>query len=292
MSQAPPFEGERVFSVRDGILAMLDRAGWRPHVPDEVLHAARKKMKKIRGGLRLVRPAVGDPVYRRANGWIRDAARPLSGARDAVILLNTLSRLRHRKDPEDTRRFYACLEQLLRRKRIEARERLTADAAREAQHRLSAARAMLRQSAAQTSEIRGALPGIRKVYRAGRAAMSHAQMRPGGGSLHEWRKQVKYLENELQLARALYPVKFGKIRRRLQKLAELLGEDHDLLLLHEAIVRHADDAGLPQPPTALTRRIERRRRRLSAKFRSLGERLYERRPRRFESWLRKKLTSR
>src|SRR5919108_3500582 len=75
----------------DGVLEELTRGhkGSR----DEVVHEARKSLKKIRAVLRLVRPAIGDKTYRQENTCFRDAARPLTEVRDARILIETLDKL-------------------------------------------------------------------------------------------------------------------------------------------------------------------------------------------------------
>src|SRR5262245_41791210 len=53
---------------------------------DEVVHEARKSLKKVRAALRLVRPVIGEKAYRRENTCFRDAGRPLTEVRDARIL--------------------------------------------------------------------------------------------------------------------------------------------------------------------------------------------------------------
>lgn len=53
---------------------------------DKEIHRARKRLKRARATLRLLRLAIGKPTYRRENAALRDAARPLSGVRDAAVL--------------------------------------------------------------------------------------------------------------------------------------------------------------------------------------------------------------
>ena len=60
----------------------------------EAVHDTRKDMKKLRSLLRLVRDELGPERYRAENGRYRDAARLLSGARDAEVKLATLAALR------------------------------------------------------------------------------------------------------------------------------------------------------------------------------------------------------
>lgn len=48
------------------------------------IHGARKALKRARANLRLLRDAVGKTAYICENVVLRDAARPLSGVRDAA----------------------------------------------------------------------------------------------------------------------------------------------------------------------------------------------------------------
>ena len=63
----------------------------------DAIHGARKDMKKLRTVLRLLREALGKKRYRRADARFHDAARALSGARDAEVKLETLAGLGERE---------------------------------------------------------------------------------------------------------------------------------------------------------------------------------------------------
>src|SRR5438105_7666864 len=68
--------------------------------PDEATHDARKRTKRLRALLRLVRRELGDDVYHRENGALRDAARRLSPVRDAWVLVEALDDLVNPADDE------------------------------------------------------------------------------------------------------------------------------------------------------------------------------------------------
>ncbi|MFG0333894.1 MAG: CHAD domain-containing protein, partial [Maioricimonas sp. JB049] len=61
----------------------------------DVVHQVRKRFKKIRGLVRIVRPALGNQ-YGPINTWYRDAGRTLSEIRDATTLIETFDRLADR----------------------------------------------------------------------------------------------------------------------------------------------------------------------------------------------------
>src|SRR3954453_7178467 len=69
--------------------ALAELRGETDSSPEEAIHEARKDMKKLRAVLRLARDELGDDVYRRENACFRDAARKLSGVRDADVMLAT-----------------------------------------------------------------------------------------------------------------------------------------------------------------------------------------------------------
>src|SRR6266480_549656 len=60
---------------------------------DEAVHGARKRLKAARAALRLVREALGEHHYRRANTSLRNIARPLTQVRDAKIVVATFEKL-------------------------------------------------------------------------------------------------------------------------------------------------------------------------------------------------------
>src|SRR5262245_62014464 len=66
-----------------------------PADADEAVHDARKHFKKVRAVLRLMRGALRPKDYRRENLCFRDAARPLTEMRDAVVLVESLDKLAH-----------------------------------------------------------------------------------------------------------------------------------------------------------------------------------------------------
>src|SRR3954470_10433076 len=77
------------------------------HASDVDIHGARKAIKRSRAMLRLVRDALSRRVYRLANLTLRDAGRPLSAARDARVLMESLDDLvaRQNLEPKESASF-------------------------------------------------------------------------------------------------------------------------------------------------------------------------------------------
>src|SRR4051794_25639542 len=97
-------------------LGALARLGG--EVPEEAVHDARKRLKRLRALVRLARGALGARAAHRENARFREAARPLSEARDAEILIQTLDGLTERYGPpEPPEALAAFRDALMARKR-------------------------------------------------------------------------------------------------------------------------------------------------------------------------------
>jgi CHAD domain-containing protein len=227
---------------------------------DESVHAARKSAKRIRAALRLMRDSLGRRAYRRENGRVRDAAKPLTGVRDAFMLRKHL-----RSIPARSLALHQGLDAEYHRERdaVESQGWFAAVA------RLRAARVQLAAAPALPSEGASAIAGVRKSYKAGRKACARARPK-SDRALHEWRKQTKYLLNQLEVLRTVFNVELKKFHRRADELADILGDDHDLgVLLSKA--RRYDATN-----RRLAKHIKSRRHKLQARALQLGEKLYRR----------------
>jgi CHAD domain-containing protein len=249
-----------VLSLRDATLAMLDCAcnTLRAQSNDEAVHTARKACKRIRAALRLLRDCLGAGAYRRENRRVRNAAQALTAVRDAFMLRRTFLTLAVR--PPALRQQ---LESAYRRER-----RIFQRSGRQtALELMGDARERLAKLPNVESEIVSVLGGIRRVYKAGRQGFAEA--RSGADApLHEWRKQAKYLLNELDLIGSVFDVQFKKQLRRAHALTETLGSDHDLGLLLAQLRRYR----IKEP--SLECDIKKRRIRLQARALRLGKRLH------------------
>src|SRR5687768_5896640 len=118
----------RPATVRDETVRHVERAlrALRArHLTDEQVHTARKQLKRARANLRLLRGAVGGAVYTRENAALRDAARPLSGVRDAKVLIETADALIDATPPGPRRTLLLKARRALEKARREARAELT-----------------------------------------------------------------------------------------------------------------------------------------------------------------------
>jgi CHAD domain-containing protein len=249
-----------VHSVHDAALTLLDAAieTLRSGRDDGAVHAARKACKRVRAALRLLRECLGSDVYRRENKRIRDAAKPLTAVRDAFMLRKTL-----RAWPKRPPALQRGLDSEYRRERHALERR----GARSALGRLTATREGLLDLPSIDSEAASVIAGVTSIYKAGRKTLRKARHRDDE-VLHEWRKQAKYLLNQLGLLKSVFNAKFKKLHRRAADVAEVLGDDHDLgVLLTKLSASGAQDR-------SLMKNIKKRRRKLQALAFRRGKQLY------------------
>jgi CHAD domain-containing protein len=241
--------------------------------PDEAAHDARKRTKKVRALLRLARPELGEKVYRRENGALRDAARLLSPVRDAWVLLETLDDLVTPPDedlsPETVAEFRAVL--AAEHRALQTGQEADG-AARQAATAYEHVLARVSRWPLKDHGWASLDDGVEAVFRRGRRAMGRAQNTGRAEDFHEWRKQVKYLRHQFGLLRQVWPEVLEAMEDTADELGERLGADHDLAVLRERVETEASLA--PDVRKALLRRIDARRKEHQREAFPLGRRLY------------------
>ena len=247
------------------------------------VHDTRKGFKRLRATVRLARGALGDETYRRENIAFREAGRCLAGVRDASVLIETLDALEKASSTDLPRDATTKLRAQLNGERKQALESLKADETLVAAvvDEIDNART---RTAAWTFDVDGfeaIEPGLRRIYRRGRNAMRRAQEDPTSANLHDWRKRVKDLWHAEQLLRPASPKRMKKLAKRTHDLADLLGDDHDLVELGNYVATHRGcfDDGAAQ--VAITAVIDRRRKLLQDEAFVVGPKLYRRSPAQF-----------
>lgn len=250
-------------------------------IPDESVHDARKRLKKSRAALRLIRLALPSRVFRCENSALRDAARPLSRIRDAKVLIDAYDGI-VRPLSVARRQTLFPMRELLVADHVRARARLLRN-----QKSLKPLLGVLRSARRRTQQWpagpRGwsaVRPGFRRVYRSGRAAFEAVLERPTDGRLHEWRKQAKYLWLQLEMLAPMRPRMLERMAKRAHTLSDRLGDDHDLAVLRQRIVRARVRVSASSRARML-KLVDDRRRRLQGQAMRIGHAVYAKRPRAF-----------
>ncbi len=216
------------------------------------IHEARKHLKKARALLRLIPDS---EFHRTARSSFREAARELSGVRDAEAILEALGRLKSVPEPVRSR--------ARRLAETAASEHRHADAAQAAARILP----MLARTAAEFSDQRFAgdrfslvAEPFRRAYRKARRAYARASARQTASNLHELRKSTKDHWYHVLLLESAWPEVLHPYSRSLKRVAEALGSDRDLTLLRQVLVRATGTAPIPSIAAAIRREQSRLRR--------------------------------
>jgi CHAD domain-containing protein len=275
-------------------LAQLDLAiellrGESATPPAQAVHETRKAIKRLRALMRLLEGEIGSKRAARERRVLSDIAGRLAGARDAEAMVDTLDSLIARHPRKlGRRRGVTELREHLHDGRRTATAQILGDAATRERvtDELCALRARVgrwrlheRRSTQKLVE-----PGLTHIYRAGRTHRKRAAARkPGRRALHKWRKQVKDLRYALEAidVQGRPDKRLAKLATRADGLGELLGEEHDLMVLGELIAAHRPLKQRRRARRQLLRAISRRRARLRKRALREGARLYERSPKRF-----------
>ncbi len=231
---------------RKAALAQIDRAlndlRQQDGDPHAAVHEARKRFKKLRGLVRLLRPA-DERLYGELNAAFRDGAKGLSGVRDKAALIEALDDLVAGFDDKLRVRSLATVRRKLESERDEAagQEGELAEAARRAIQALEQAR-----SKVQAFQIDGGRHDAKKAGRllaegAGRTysraatALKRAEKTRKAEDLHELRKRVKYHWMHLRLLSPAWPEAFEAPIATAKAVADDLGRDHDFAVMRAEI---------------------------------------------------------
>jgi CHAD domain-containing protein len=245
--------------------------------PVGAVHGARKAIKKQRSLLRLAAPGLDADDRRRENSSLRSMAHELGGAREADALLGALDGLAERFAGQIPEATIELVRERLSKERDRGRDALLeAQVPARVSEELQAAMLRVENLSLQREGWKAIAGGLGRSYRRGRRAMRKARKAPTPELMHEWRKRSKDLWYELRLLKPIAPGAVGGAANDADRLADLLGDLHDLALLDNAVHRIKDD--LPDDLDPLHGLIEHRLAQLESEAFSIGERVYAESP--------------
>ena len=217
--------GEEIAAAAHQLSSAKDR--------DDAIHEVRKSVKKVRGVLRLMQPALNGAYEREAGAW-RAIGRRLAGLRDAGAVIGAfdeicetcpkkavagirrhlMAKKRDLEKKEDVSRVFALVEQALKRAQRRVRK--------------------LNPAGEGFSAIG---PGLRRTFKKGEQALSMAQTEPSTENLHDLRKRVKEQLYQVRLLEGLWDGKLRRHEKRLSKLEGILGRHHNVSVLCSKITQ-------------------------------------------------------
>jgi len=248
---------------------------------DEAIHEARKSVKKIRGVLRLIQPEMGD-IYALENALFRDIGRHLSQFRDAGAVVETFDALRKKYRGDLDGRSLAGIRRRLITRKTQAEKQSNIGEV------LSNMAAALGRSAARLSAwplskegFPAIAPGLEATFRRGQKAMARARKHPRPENYHEWRKRVKEHWYHIRLLEGLWDNEMKSYEKSLKDLEAALGEDHNLVVLHDKVLAEPEFYGKKAEIRVFGELIAKYHDALRDDASDLGARIYDGKPGRF-----------
>ncbi|MFO7680504.1 MAG: CHAD domain-containing protein [Chloroflexota bacterium] len=204
---------------------------------DEIVHESRKRLKKLRGLLRLVRKEIGETVYQRENIAFRDAGRLLGGLRDSAVRIETLADLLAEPALAPADDAFSTLKRAVNTIYDDMRQQVITEeqALEKVTARIEAARTRVGEWPLEDDSFAAVAGGLRKVYKRGQNRAADAAEEATMAAFHEWRKRVKYLWYNVRILKPIWPEPMAVLADEIHDLSDLLGEEHDLAGLRDFI---------------------------------------------------------
>ena len=116
--------------------------------------------------------------------------------------------------------------------------------------------------------------GLVATYRQARKTMTAAYADPTAENFHEWRKQAKYHGYHMRLLRELWKPVMRSLEQEAEELSDLLGDDHNLDVLHKTLLKAPDKYGKKRDIQVLLGLIDRRSAELRVEAKTIGGRIF------------------
>jgi CHAD domain-containing protein len=236
------------------------------------IHDARRCLKRVRALIRLVRPALGEDLYRQETERLARIGRLLADARDQHVMQQTLTKLEHRFGtmPSNTAKR---LQRLIATGSGGGKRR-AADGRRPALVGLRKARKLFSAARIESTEFEHVTDGLERAYRKARRSFRKAYGEPGDETFHALRKTAQLHWRHMQLLSGGWPEALQARAHEARELSRLLGEDHDFAVLHTFINGRAASILAPEVLAMLTSRCVAYQSELRERAQPHGERLF------------------
>lgn len=248
---------------------------------DEGIHEARKSVKKLRALLRLMRPELGS-AYRAEAANLRKIGRTLSDFRDAGAIIETFDSLREKYQDEIGKQGLLSIRRGLvaSKQQAEKRGRIENVLAR-ISGTLTKTVKRVKSWPLSADGFPAIAPGMDEIYRRGRRALKTVRKHPKAENYHDWRKRVKDHWYHVRLIENVWTDVMQAYEGSLKSLETWLGDDHNLVLLREKVLAQPADYGKDAEMAVFVSLVDRYQKELRDNALSMGERVYDDKPREF-----------
>lgn len=198
---------------------------------EQAVHETRKSLKKIRGLLSLVKPALGS-VYKKEDRVFRDAGRLLSDLRDRTVILQVFDRVAA-EHPE----MPAAARTVIRDSLGRSAGTTVPEKEVSSQVVRLLKQASLRVKAWPLPDVhwQSLTSSVASGYRQSRRALKQAEKLETPESLHNFRRKVKQHWYHLRLFENFGDGDMQKRLAELEQLSTQLGDQHNLIVLRSRL---------------------------------------------------------
>lgn len=240
-------------------------------------HEVRKRCKKLRGLIRLVRPAFKD--YRTENTVFRGTAKSLSALRDSDALIETHDALIGAfSDRIDWPSFASIRRRLVLRQKEITRSHELAETMFPIRNAMDAARTRVNDWQVTDDGYDAIADGLRNTYKRARKATASTRRNPTSKAVHASRKRVKYHWHHACLLASIWPAAMKVHSKMVKQLGHLLGMHHDLTALRRTVHNDPSAFGSACDIETLFDLIARRQRSIAMRAFVLAEKPLAERP--------------
>jgi CHAD domain-containing protein len=217
-------------SMMQYITGSLELLSQKPIPDDKAIHDVRVMMKQHRAAVRLARPLIDEPVYRREYLAGRETGRMMATWREAAVLRKTVKALK-KENPElfmklwDNEKIQELLRKPFKNWDEAARQ---AETVKEVSSRLDKARYRVRFLGLSEPDVQLLLGELERHYHAAAASYMTCRKDPGPRLLHEFRKKSKTFMYQLCYFRHLNPSAVKSLEKKLDYMTQNLGKYNDL----------------------------------------------------------------
>jgi CHAD domain-containing protein len=225
--------------IRAEIRTIIETVGPRAHGSRrQRVRRARTGCKRVRAALKLLRSS-SPRFYESTNGFFRDAGRQLSHIRDAEVLLPAFDELLERYGSPAPRADFVPLRRFLAagRRRFTGNSGAIEGALSDFIRHMRVADRRLSRFQPTGQDFGAIAGGLRIAYGNGRRTYRTACRGNCDVDFHQWRKAVKVVRYHNRLLRRIWPPAMKPVRGSLDDLSSLLGEDHDLAMVSECLLK-------------------------------------------------------
>ncbi len=227
----------------------------------KTVHQVRKRCKKLRGLVRLVRPAM-EKVYKAENKALREAARNLSDIRDAKSIISAYDNVMHRFADQVNQQNLASIRRELTARLSAIEDTLVDERLVVLRQQLVTVKNRVNDWSFDDKTFDPARAGLTKTRQQALKALREAKKNPTTNQLHELRKRVKYHWYHLQILRGLWPAAISPLISESGHLGDDLGNDHDLAIFGKTVRQSPDQFGSPDDVRVLEGLISQHRKHL------------------------------